>query len=420
MIDGNLPDGWEMVQLDNLCVKKTGKRKPADAPDQVFTYIDISSVDRITKRIVEPKELLGRNAPSRARQIVLEGDVIVSTTRPNLNSVAHVSSSLNNQICSTGFCVLRTLDDLDSNYLFYFTQTPDFVSNLTYLVQGAMYPAVSDKQVREQFIPIPSLPEQKRITAILDERMAAIDVARQSAEAQLEAAEALAAAYLRDVFESEEAQGWPQTTNREDVHGVTDSNLPYGWRLITFGDIAKITAKIVSPTLPEYCDLPHVSGVNIESGTGRLLNIRSAAEDGMTSGKYLFDPGDVLYSKLRPYLQKAAYVDFQGLCSADMYPIKVDPDVLDARFTMWILLSKDFTSYADGESRRARMPKLNRKSLFAYKAPIPPLSQQRKIVNTLQQQFEAIDNAQSILQEQLELINKLPAALLRQAFNGEL
>ena len=61
-----------------------------------------------------------------------------------------------------------------------------------------------------------------------------------------------------------------------------------------------IKAPQVDPTLPEYGDLPHVSGENIESGTGRLLEVRSAADDGMTSGKYLFESGDVLYSKFHP------------------------------------------------------------------------------------------------------------------------
>jgi len=248
-------------------------------------------------------------------------------------------------------------------------------------------------------IPLPPLPEQRRIAALLAKQMAAVEEARESAETQLKAAEALAAAYLREVFEGEEAQGW---------------------RRVPFGEAASITASIVDPTLPEYRDLPHISGVNIESRTGRLVDIRSAAEDRMMSGKYLFDPGDVLYSKLRPYLRKASYVDFRGLCSADMYPIKIDKDILDAHFTAWMLLSDDFTAYADGESRRARMPKLNREALFAYKAPIPALSRQREIADTLQSQVDALDHVRAQLQEQVSMINSLPTALLRQAFNGEL
>jgi len=393
-----LPEGWRWVRLDDVCIRKTGTINPnREIPDALFTYIDIGSIDNVKKRIAEPKKLLGKDAPSRARQRVCAGDIIVSTTRPNLNSVALVSVELDNQICSTGFCVLRPGRELDSAYLFGYVRTPEFINNLSNLVKGAMYPAVTDSQVREQFIPLPPLPEQQRIAAIIEEQMADIDAARIAIEAELEAAESLTASYLREVFESDEAREWER---------------------IPFGEIATITAKIVDPTIKEYGSLPHVNGENIESGTCRLMNVRSAFKDGMTSGKYLFDPNDILYSKLRPYLRKVAYVDFVGLCSADMYPIKINKDALDPYFTAWMLVSDDFTEYADTESRRARMPKLNRESLFAYQAPIPPLSIQQQITYKLQELMAVSDELRIILSERLEAINAMPAAVLRRAFSG--
>ncbi len=398
MSEQQLPEGWRWVRLDDVCIRKTGTINPnREIPDALFTYIDIGSIDNVKKRIAEPKKLLGKDAPSRARQRVCAGDIIVSTTRPNLNSVALVSVELDNQICSTGFCVLRPGRELDSAYLFGYVRTPEFINNLSNLVKGAMYPAVTDSQVREQFIPLPPLPEQQRIAAIIEEQMADIDAARIAIEAELEAAESLTASYLREVFESDEAREWER---------------------IPFGEIATITAKIVDPTIKEYGSLPHVNGENIESGTCRLMNVRSAFKDGMTSGKYLFDPNDILYSKLRPYLRKVAYVDFVGLCSADMYPIKINKDALDPYFTAWMLVSDDFTEYADTESRRARMPKLNRESLFAYQAPIPPLSIQQQITYKLQELMAVSDELRIILSERLEAINAMPAAVLRRAFSG--
>jgi len=164
-----LPEGWRWVRLDDVCIRKTGTINPnREIPDALFTYIDIGSIDNVKKRIAEPKKLLGKDAPSRARQRVCAGDIIVSTTRPNLNSVALVSVELDNQICSTGFCVLRPGRELDSAYLFGYVRTPEFINNLSNLVKGAMYPAVTDSQVREQFIPLPPLPEQQRIAAIIE------------------------------------------------------------------------------------------------------------------------------------------------------------------------------------------------------------------------------------------------------------
>ncbi|WP_231749606.1 restriction endonuclease subunit S [Tautonia plasticadhaerens] len=190
------------------------------------------------------------------------------------------------------------------------------------------------------------------------------------------------------------------------------------WPKVRFGDVCEIVARQVDPKLDQYAKLPHISGVNIESGTGRLLFLNTAAEDKVTSNKYLFYSGDVLYSKLRPYLRKALAVDFQGVCSADMYPLRVDRDYLDPEFTAWLLISDSFTKYADGESRRARMPKLNREQLFNWTAQIPPLSKQKTINSYIKWQFDKYIRSRMAAKAQLEAAETLPAAYLRSIFQG--
>src|SRR5207244_9136718 len=113
-----LPDGWHWVRLDEVCEHKTGVREPRREAEKPVRYVDITSVDIKAKRIVEAKTVLGKDAPSRARQVIRSADVVVSTTRPNLNAVALVPPELDDQICSTGFCVLRAKPGLDSDYLF--------------------------------------------------------------------------------------------------------------------------------------------------------------------------------------------------------------------------------------------------------------------------------------------------------------
>jgi type I restriction enzyme S subunit len=262
---------------------------------------------------------------------------------------------------------------------------------------GAIMAGLNTKILKTSMIPLPPLEEQKRIAGILKEQMAAVEGARRSAEAQLQAAEILPAAHLRAVFNSPEAQSWPRKR---------------------FGDISEIIAKQVDPKEHEYGALPHVNGENIESGRCRLTYLNTAAQEGMISGKYLFESGDVLYSKLRPYLRKAFVADFRGVCSADMYPIRVNREHLDPHFTAWLLVSDKFTEYADEESRRARMPKLNRDQLFAWNTPLPPLADQRRIASELSTQMSSAERLRQTLAEQLDAINRLPAALLREAFSG--
>ncbi|MBW4521273.1 MAG: restriction endonuclease subunit S [Scytolyngbya sp. HA4215-MV1] len=194
--------------------------------------------------------------------------------------------------------------------------------------------------------------------------------------------------------------------------------LPKGWKQCKLGNVCDIVARQVDPKLPQYGALPHVNGENIEGGTCRLLYLRTAAEEGMTSGKYLFESGNVLYSKLRPYLRKAIYVDFRGVCSADMYPLTVNSEVLDPHFLTWLLISDEFTSYADAQSRRARMPKLNREQLFDWDVLLPPLSEQQQIVTILNQQMAAVEQARAATLTQLAAAKALPAAYLRQVFDS--
>lgn len=102
-----LPPRWRWVRLGEVCEDQTGVLDPRREPEKSFRYVDISGVDNKAKRIIEARTLLGKDAPSRARQIIRSGDILVSTTRPNLNAVAIVPSDLDDQICSTGFCLLR-------------------------------------------------------------------------------------------------------------------------------------------------------------------------------------------------------------------------------------------------------------------------------------------------------------------------
>jgi type I restriction enzyme S subunit len=172
---------WPLVPLRDVCEVRTGVRNPEDRPDEPFQFVDISAVDNERKRIIQPQRLIGRNAPSRARNVIRTSDVLVSTTRPNLNAVAMVPPELDDQICSTGFCVLRAGPRILCNYLFAFVRSNAFVEPLATLVQGALYPAVNDKQVLASQIPLPPLSEQERIAGRLTEQLAAVERARAAA-----------------------------------------------------------------------------------------------------------------------------------------------------------------------------------------------------------------------------------------------
>lgn len=154
-----------MTQLSDVLEPVVSSR-PQSAD---IVYVDLSAIDTDTKTITGARVLSSDNAPSRARQILKAGDVLVSTVRPNLNGVAIVPDELDGSIGSTGFTVLRSRSGaLDARYLFHWVQTELFISSMVRLATGASYPAVSDAIVKGSELPLPPLPEQRRIASILD------------------------------------------------------------------------------------------------------------------------------------------------------------------------------------------------------------------------------------------------------------
>jgi len=133
-------------------------------------YIDISAVSQTEKAITEAQTIEAAEAPSRARQKVRAGDILVSTVRPNLNAVAVVPDDLDGATASTGFTVLRPDErNLSGNFLFHWVRSPAFITEMMRLATGQSYPAVSDKIVKASKIPLPPLKEQRRIAGILDQ-----------------------------------------------------------------------------------------------------------------------------------------------------------------------------------------------------------------------------------------------------------
>lgn len=177
---------------------------------------------------------------------------------------------------------------------------------------------------------------------------------------------------------------------------------------VLLGDVIEIASGQVDPRREPFCDRPHVGGDNIETGTGRLSGLKTARQLGLISGKYEFGAEDVLYSKIRPALNKVALPEIEGICSADIYPIRPHPDRLDRRFLAHLLRHEDFLSFAVTHSSRTNIPKINREAMVSYAFLLPSLDDQRHIANIL-------DKAGVIRRKREEAI-ELTEELLRSAF----
>ena len=185
-------------------------------------------------------------------------------------------------------------------------------------------------------------------------------------------------------------------------------------------EVCAITSTLVDPRKDKFLDMVHVGAGNIESQTGVFVELKTAREEGLISGKFLFDESMVLYSKIRPYLMKVARPDFNGLCSADMYPLAPLPNEITRDYLFHMLLSKHFTDYAIQGSARAGMPKVNREHLFEFKVWLPSVKKQKELAAKLDDLREETQRLESLYQRKLAALEELKKSLLHQAFDGQM
>ena len=165
----NKGDDWEEKTLGEVLLK-TETVNPTKTPNEEFVYLDVSSVNKETKEIENASLLFGKDAPSRARKLIRTNDVIFATVRPTHSRVAKITEEYDEQVCSTGYFVLRTKEFLNNNLVFYFLLTHGFNKQMEKLQKGASYPAVTDSEVKGIYIQFPkSLKTQLKIVQKLDE-----------------------------------------------------------------------------------------------------------------------------------------------------------------------------------------------------------------------------------------------------------
>ncbi len=168
----SVPHGWVRTTLAEVTRSDIDHSGPIGAEE--FLYVDITSVDNRAKLISAPKRILAALAPTRARQRLVPGDVLVSMTRPNLNAVAIVTEDMEGAIGSTGFHVLRA-DGIEPLWLYYFVQTSDFVKRISESVQGVVYPAIRPKDIERCEVPLAPLGEQRRVVAEIEKQLTRLD-----------------------------------------------------------------------------------------------------------------------------------------------------------------------------------------------------------------------------------------------------
>jgi len=191
-----------------------------------------------------------------------------------------------------------------------------------------------------------------------------------------------------------------------------ENKLPEGWEWKKLGEIAVVEKKVVLPEEIKGTYQKYIGLENIEKDTGRLTNFSETLGDEIKSNKYRFTVENILYGKLRPYLNKVFLPDFEGICSTDILTIKTIKGKAIREYVALLMRQPFFVSYASTRSSGANLPRINESKLLECKIPLPPLETQKKIVSIL----EKVEETKKLRAQADELTQKLLQSVFLEMF----
>ncbi len=283
-----LPDNWSYVPLRSVC-EKTSTWNPAHEQRDRFNYIDVSSVSNEQFWVTGTQEIAASNAPSRARKIVKAGDVIYATVRPSLKRVAWIEPHHDDQIASTAFCIVRAdRKRAISKFLYYVLLSDDMNRKIIEHERGASYPAVTDKDVLNQFVPLPFLDEQEKIAAVLWKIQKAVEIE----DAIVRNTRDLKKSLLRRLF--------TRGLRGEPLKETEIGPLPQSWIEKPLGELVEIeygAQAAVASALSPSIGTPILTNINI-SNEGHLdfSTLRYYSVPPKKRDRLILRRGDVLFN----------------------------------------------------------------------------------------------------------------------------
>ncbi|HEV7876740.1 restriction endonuclease subunit S [Bradyrhizobium sp.] len=457
-----LPSGWTSCSIGDITLP-VDKIDARDAPDRQIHYIDISGIDNERNVIANTKHLRLGDAPSRARQIVKAGDVLFATVRPYLRNIASVPTSLDNEIASTGFSVLRPSEAVDPRLLYYHSISRQFVNALSGAQYGVSYPAVNDDQVKSQEFKLPPIQEQLRISAKIEELFSELDYGIGSLETALQKLSAYRQSLLTSAFDGRLTAEWracnPAAAESREVISsrIQEQRNSHYQSMLEKGQKLRVPKTLAPLSLSALAELPAVPACwiwgklgwmtcGVEYGTAaksagagsvpvlRMGNIQGGkldwsdlvyTSDKAEIAKYRLTEGDVLFNRTNsPELvgKTAVYRGERPALFAG-YLIRVNQiaTVVDSQYLNLFLNSPIARRHGNRvKTDGVNQSNINGDKLMNFPFPYCPIEEQREIVRILDERLTSIDRTELALNQEISRAEALRQSVLNQAFCGRL
>lgn len=398
-----IPENWCWTFLSSVAEWGAGgtpSRKNPDYYEGDIPWIKTGELD--DGYIFDSEEKITEEAVAHSSaKLFPVGSVLVAMYGATIGKTAILGiPATTNQACASARCN----DTLDNKYLFYYlrSQKDSFIAK----GKGGAQPNISQDIIKSHPIPLPPLAEQQRIVEQIETLFLKLDEAKDNSCEVVDKTRLRKSAILQAAFDGSLTKKWR-----------SDNGIKMGsWKTKKIGDIVKPVKDKYDPTKDEMLDIPYIGLEHMEKSGGI---IGSGSPEEVKSTKTLFSKGDILYGKLRPYLDKHDVVDFDGMCSTDILVYRAENEST-ARYINYLLGTIDFMDYAVENSSGINLPRTSEKIVSAYEVEFPTVEEQDAICNILDSMLQRENEIIDVAEDFIERVDLMKKSILAKAFRGEL
>lgn len=408
---GEIPKDWIVLRL-KYCFSGFTNGTSDTQLSSGESFYPVTRIETISSGEIN-LDKIGYVAFSKKQYLLKTGDILVS----NINSIKYLGNCAivrDGYKLYHGMNLLRIVpsDYIDNGYAYYI-----FKSNvLKFPMEKYCKPAINQASVsgttmKNFFIPFPALAEQQQIANFLDSKCSEIDATAEDIQKEI----SLLEEYKKSVITEAVTKGLNPDAEMKDSGIEWIGEIPKDWKVIRFKYIAIVKSNLVAPI--RYMNYPQIAPDVIEKNTGKIISHRSVEEANVDSWNHLFYKGQILYSKIRPVLNKVVIAPYDGLCSADMYPISAKENV---RFLQYIMLSAFFVKQVDLVTRdRIKMPKINQDELGNILLVWTSKEEQQQIADFLDSKCSEIESLIADKKRQLDILADYKKSLIYEYVTGK-
>lgn len=406
-----VPDDWKRSRIKNVSLLSPGY---SDHPPRNGELCAVVPMEKVSDNgIVDTSDQIYFEDIQSGLTLFEKGDVLFAKITPCMeNGKGAFVESLPTQYAfgSTEFHVLRPSHAVDGKFLYFYTLNSVFRAYAAENMSGAAgQKRVSSRFIKDTRLFLPPLPEQRCIAAYLDKTCAAIDAAIEKKQKQLETLDAL----RKSIIHKAVTRGLDDSVELKDSGVDYLGRIPKGWNVDRLKDVVNLR-NIKTDENSEAEDYLELE--DIDQSTGKILSKRNTLK--VESAVTLFKKADVLFGKLRPYLEKYYLAEFDGKCTGEI--LAFEPEEITGRFLLYCIASSWFIGQCNMMAYGAKMPRVNWPTQLAkINMPLPPKEEQHRIADYIDAKCAEIGNLRKNITDQISTLENYRKSLIHECVTGK-